>query len=90
MFDLLIGTAKQRKMVLHKGCLLEAPLRGFTLEAEGVGTEGIGAEGVGTEGVGTEGIGAEGIEDRAFQASILGQALDEPGKRCLWRKDENL
>jgi len=85
MFDLLIGTAKQRKMVLHKGCLLEAPLRGFTLEAEGVGTEGIGAEGVGTEG-----IGAGGIEDRAFQASILGQALDEPGKRCLWRKDENL
>ena len=85
MFDLLIGTAKQRKMMLHKGCLLEAPLRGFTLEAEGVGTEGIGAEGVGTEG-----IGARGIEDRAFQASILGQALDEPGKRCLWRKDENL
>ena len=85
MFCLLIGTAKQRKMVLHKGCLLEAPLRGFTLEAEGVGTEGIGAEGVGAEG-----IGAGGIEDRAFQASILGQALDEPGKRCLWRKDENL
>ena len=85
MFDLLIGTAKQRKMVLHKGCLLEAPLRGFTLGAEGAGTEGIGAEGVGTEG-----IGAGGIEDRAFQASILGQALDEPGKRCLWRKDENL
>ena len=70
MFDLLIGTAKQRKMVLHKGCLLEAPLRGFTLEAEGVGTEGIGAEGIGA---------------RAFQASILGQALDDPGKRCLWR-----
>ena len=80
MFDLLIGTAKQRKMVLHKGCLLEAPLRGFTLEAEGVGTEGIGAEGVGAEGIGAGGIGA-----RAFQASILGQALDDPGKRCLWR-----
>ena len=80
MFDLLIGTAKQRKMVLHKGCLLEAPLRGFTLEAEGIGAEGVG----------TEGIGVGGIEDRAFQASILGQALDEPGKRCLWRKDENL
>ena len=85
MFDLLIGTAKQRKMVFHKSCLLEAPLRGFTLEAEGVGTEGVG-----TEGGGTEGIGAEGSEDIAFQASILGQALDEPGKSCLWRKDENL
>ena len=70
---------------LHKGCLLKDPLRGKTLEAEGIETEGIGAEDIGAEG-----IRDRGIEDRAFEASILGQTLDDPRKRCLWRKDENL
>ena len=70
--------------------MLEAPLRGNTLEAEGVGAEDIGTEGIGAEDIGAEGIGAGGIGARAFQASILGQTLDDPGKRCLWRQAASL
>ena len=71
---------KIKECNFHKGCLLEAPLLGKTLEA-GV----IEAEVIEAEGIGAEGIGAGGIEDRAFEASILGQTLDEPGKMCLWK-----
>ena len=83
-------------MELHKGCfcfcLREDPPRGKTLEAEGIGARGIGAEGVeaggiGARGIGAEGIGAGGIGYRAFQAPILGGTLDDPGKRCPWKKD---
>ena len=37
------------------------------------------------EGAEAGGIEAGGIGARAFQASILGQALDDPGKICLWK-----
>ena len=65
---------------LHKGCIREALLRGNTLGAGGIGAEGIGARG----------IGAGGTEDRSFKAPILGGTLDDPGKRCLWKKAASL
>ena len=79
---------------LHKGCVREAPLRGNTLGAGGIGTGGLGAEGIGARGIGAEGIGAGGIgaggtEDRSFKAPNLGGTLDDPGKRCLWKKAAN-
>ena len=75
---------------LYKGCVREAPLRGNTLGAGGIGAEDIEAEGIGARGIGAGGIGAGGTEDRSFKAPILGGTLDDPGKRCLWKKAASL